>query len=87
MYTLRIIEKNGVIENHYLGTSYARIRKNTTEEFNSIMKEQYPDEDISDIDSLLCAENGKIFFIIKTKTPNKRNYFIMTDSGNTFEKL
>lgn len=96
MYTLRIIEETRenetdpfeqVIENFELGNSYSRIRSRT-KEFNRIVEDLYSEEsDIDEIESIICAENEKIFFIEKNETNRVFSYFIMTDSGKTFEKL
>jgi hypothetical protein len=96
MYTLRIIEETRedknipfeqVIENHELGSSYSKIKKGISSEFDQITKDLFPNEDTIDVESIICGENEKVFFILsKTETRNNA-YFIMTDSGKTFEKL
>lgn len=96
MYTLRIIEEvrenqnepfQQVIENFELGSSYSRIKKGATKEFDQIMADQFPEQDKSEVESLLCSENGWTFFIY-SNTPNRVfSYFIMTESGKTFERI
>jgi hypothetical protein len=100
MFVLRIIEEtrenesvpfNQVIENFEIGSSYSVIRKNDSDEFDSIMKKEYPDVNKADISALLCVqrcdEHGNIFFIYP-RTPTKQfSYFIMTENGKTFERL
>lgn len=96
MFALRIIEeerenKNApfqqVIENFELGSSYSKIKKGSTKEFDKLIKEKFPDTDKNGIESLICAENGHTFFI-EDNTENKvYSYFIMTESGKTFERL
>ena len=97
MYTLRIIEEirlntdepfGQVIENFELGSSYSILTRGNTKEFDSEMKEYHPNERTdTNIRALLCAENGRHYFI-EIESPLKRyDYFIMSESGKTFEKL
>lgn len=86
MYTLRIVEKNGIVSNHYLGNSYARIKKDVCKMFSDIIDSEYPGIETKDIDSLITGMNGDTFFIYKEETTDNQ-YFIMTDSGKTFERL
>jgi len=95
MYTLRIIEEerldenspfDQITENFELGEAYSTI-KNGTKEFDRIMKETYPDENVENIDSLVCADNGNTFFVFKRSTNKVFSYFIMTENGKTLEKL
>lgn len=104
MFTLRIIEETRrgenapfeqVIENHELGSSYAKLKQGITSEFeleiehlSERMKEDWPDLNIkTDIDCIICAANGEMFFIMNEKPDKKFSYFIMTENGKTFEKL
>jgi len=96
MYTLRIIENtrsneterfDSVIENFELGCSYSRIQKNKTKEFDILMKEEYPNVDDTNIDSIIFGENGKKFFIEAFSPLKEYTYFIMSDNGNTLERL
>ena len=87
MYTLRILEKNGVVSNHSLGTAYSRVRKNACKEFSKIMSKEYPGADTSQIDSLIVGLNGDKYFIYERGSSENNYYFIMTDSGQTFERL
>jgi len=95
MYTLRIIEDtreegdvrfDQVIENFELGTSYSVIKKGI-KEFDNILNDMYPNEDTENIRCLICAGNGDVFFIYKNNDNELYSYFIMTESGKTFEKL
>ena len=93
MYSLRIIEKTRenaedrfdyVTKNFCIGNSYSVI-KSDSKEFKRIMETEYPDlEKIYKykIRALLCCENGQTFFIV-----SEYEFFIMTERGNTFEKL
>ena len=96
MYTLRIIEETRenenvafeqVIENHELGSAYSKIEKGHSKEFHSIMRDSFPDESKADVKSLICGENEKVFFILENNSLRNNAYFIMTDSGKTFERL
>jgi hypothetical protein len=96
MYTLRIIEEtrpdtgsmfNQVIENHELGSSYSKLEKGKTKEFTRIMGELFPKESPEEVESLICAENEKVFFIMERTQLRENTYFIMSDNGKTFEKL
>jgi len=94
MFALRIIEETRddinspfqqVITNYALGTAYSILKKGITNEFNEEMKKRFPKTDIKEIKGLVCAEN---YFFIEEDSENKIfSYFIMTDSGKTFERL
>ena len=98
MYSLRIIEKTRenvddnfdyVTENFCIGTSYSIVRADS-KEFKRIMDSEYPDLKQSSKDkkrALLCCENGQTFFIEEKDSLREYEYFIMTERGNTFEKL
>jgi hypothetical protein len=96
MYTLRIIEETRenekapfeqVIENFWLGDSYSILKKGITKEFGDHMKKNHPKEKHDGIKALLCGVGGLEFFILD-EAPNRRySYFIMTESGKTFERL
>lgn len=94
MFALRIIEETRenenspfqqVITNYELGTAYSILKKGITNEFNEEMIKRFPETDQSKIKGLVCAEN---YFFIEENSENKVfSYFIMTDSGKTFERL
>lgn len=95
MFILRIIEETRdnatlpfeqVIENFELGVAYSRI-KNGTKEFSEIMNTKYSEYSQDEVESIICGENEKEFFIEKNNTNRVYSYFIMSDSGKTFEKL
>ena len=98
MYSLRIIEKTRenvddkfdyVTENFCIGTSYSVVRADS-KEFKRIMDSEYPDLKQSSKDNiraLLCCENCQTFFIEEKDSLKEYEYFIMTERGNTFEKL
>jgi len=94
MYTLRIIEETRydetmpfeqIIENFELGNSYTKI-KNGVREFDAIMDE-YPEEPRDLIRYIICSDHGNEFFIMENSENMQYSYFIMTESGSTFEKL
>lgn len=96
MFALRIIIETRkdeskpfeqVIENHELGNSYAKLKKGVTSEFDQIMDDKYPENDKSEINGLLCGENGTEFFICENKPNETFTYFVMSESGKTFERL
>jgi len=98
MYSLRVVKKKSedvddrfdyVIENFCIGASYSVVRADS-KEFKRIMEAEYPDLKQSSKDkirALLCCENGKTFFIEEKDSLREYEYFIMTERGNTFEKL
>ena len=98
MYSLRIIEKTRenvedrfdyVTGNFYIGNSYSVVRSDS-KEFKRIMDSEYPDLKQSSKDkirALLCCDNGQTFFIEEKDSLMEYEYFIMTERGNTFEKL
>lgn len=98
MYTLRILEKSRnstveafdyVTENFEIGTSYTLLRSDSGK-FERIMKDRYPnlkEEKRKDIRAILCCGNGDSFFIERENELRCYSYYIMTESGNTFEKL
>jgi len=95
MYTLRIIEEtresvdqpfDQVIENFELGSSYSRVN-NGTREFSRIMDSNYPESNREGIESIICGENEKTFFVMKNEDHRVYSYFVMTESGKTFERL
>ena len=95
MYTLRIIEETRynendafeqVIENFELGKAYSRVN-NGTKEFDKIMMDLYPEWNKDEVLSIISGENEDEFFILKNNDFRQHTYFIMTESGKTFEKL
>jgi hypothetical protein len=96
MYTLRIKEKtrvnasdafDEVDENFSLGDAYSVLIKGKTKEFYNVMASEYPDTETDMIAGLICGENRKEYFIETNTQLKKFEYFIMTDNGQTFEKL
>jgi hypothetical protein len=96
MYTLRIIEETRenenapfeqVIENFGLGNAYSILKKGVTKEFDEIMKSMFPESEKTNVRALICAENDTVWFIENNEKNKTYSYFIMTESGKTFEKL
>ena len=96
MFTLRIIEETRgsendpfeqVIENFEVGYSYSILKKGDTKEFDQLMRREYPESEIESIESLLCTEQGRVFFIWTPTKLQVYSYFIMSEGGKTFERL
>jgi hypothetical protein len=96
MYTLRIIEEtrqdekkpfDQVIENFSLGNSYTILRKGSTTEFDTFLDERFPGEDRTKIRKVIIPESNHEFFIMEETPLERFDYFVMTDSGKTFERL
>jgi hypothetical protein len=96
MFALRIIEETRknknvpfeqVIENFELGSSYSKLKSGATNEFDLFMEENYPETDKSTVESLICGRNGDVYFIERNTENKQFSYFIMTESGQTFERL
>jgi len=96
MYTLRIIEETrenenspfqNVIENFELGNSYSILKNGDTKEFDNLLKRKYPESSKDEIKAIVCGQNEWDFFIFKDTENEKFSYFIMTESGKTFERL
>lgn len=96
MFILRIIQEDRmkltvefgqVIENFELGSSYSILKKDITPEFDAIMKAKYPEVDSTQLIGIICGENGTDFFIEKDTEDSRRSYYLMTESGKTFERL
>ena len=91
MYTLRIIEETrenekapfeAVVSNHELADSYAKFGPDTRrfrERVDSNLHER--------ITMLIIGGNGKEFFLQRNHKNTEYHYFVMTDSGKTFERL
>jgi hypothetical protein len=96
MFILRIVQedrktKNApfeqVIENFELGDAYTRLAKGRTSEFDDMIDREFPDFKKEEIESIICGSNGKKYFIEADTELTQRSYFIMTESGQTFERL
>jgi len=80
MYTLRIVEKDGQIMNHYLGDNYSVTTKEVAEVYEKLETMVVANENTY---AILVGNDGK--FILPLL--NHKKYFIMMESGKTFEKL
>lgn len=94
MYTLRIIEEKRegpfapfqqVTENFALGNAYSLIENGKTKEFEEFFTDC--GESKEGVRAVLCSESGPVFFIMEDTSFEKRAYYIMTESGKTFEKI
>lgn len=99
MFVLRIIEETRenekapfeqVITNYEIGKSYSVIRKGISKEFDAII-ESFPGSVKEEISAVLCVDkkydDNNVFFVMAPTETKKCAYFIMTDSGKTFERL
>jgi len=95
MYTLRIIEESRenekvpfeqVVENFELGCSYSKIQKGISKEFDELTK-LWTEEEKKNVKSIICGQNETLFFVYDNTINRNNAYFIMGDSGKTFEKL
>lgn len=81
MYTLRIIEKNGQISNQSLGENYSVTYKATCRgHYEKIANGVFTNERTY---AIIVGNDGKTVFPLF----NNKKYFVMTESGKTFEKL
>lgn len=96
MFILRIIQEDRqdasspfeqVIDNFELGSCYAVLKKGHTTEFDKIMKSEYPEASLGGIEGIICGQNDLKFFVEKNTALRERSYFVMTESGKTFEKV
>lgn len=96
MFILRKIEEvrdcegmpfEQTITNFELGDSYKRLRKGTTREFSELLISKFPETNESEISSIIRGQNGWDIFVLNNEDNKKYSYFIMTDSGKTFERL
>jgi len=96
MFVLRIIEETRenenepfeqIIENFELGSAYTRLKSGVTKEFDNVMEKEFPDSDKNNVESLICGQNGDIYFMEKNNENKVYRYFIMTEVGQTFERL
>ncbi len=95
MYTLRIIKEEKfakdepfeqITENRILGNWYKVIKKGISREFYERSKD-LPEVLAEHAFALILSERQPAFFIFNDKEMLKRTYYIMTESGKTFEKL
>ncbi|MFX0011349.1 MAG: hypothetical protein ACFE9R_13620 [Candidatus Hermodarchaeota archaeon] len=83
MYTLRIINEDNTVSNQYLGDNYTVTHCSTSpEEFKELCRDFTIENDLG-VYAILVGENCKEVWALR---PGKK-YFIMTESGKTFEKL
>ena len=96
MFILRIVQEDRkariapfeqIIENFELGDAYTRLKKDCTSEFDELMSREFPDFNKESIESIICGQNGYKFFIESDTEFKQRSYFIMTERGQTFERL
>lgn len=100
MYTLRIIEEKraskddpfeSVVKNFELGNSYSILKNGSTRKFDELLASKYPDSNKESnkakIRAIICGQNEWEFFIFADSENEVFHYFVMTESGKTFERL
>ena len=95
MFALRVIFEtrentdspfNQEIETYELGKSYSVLKRNSTRLFSDAIK-RYCDIDDNSVRAIVCGDNGTEWFILNNSELTNATYYVMTDSGSTFEKL
>jgi hypothetical protein len=96
MFILRIIQEDRkspespfsqFTSNFELGKAYTKLEKSTTSEFDTIMSVNYPNHPTDLLQGIISGQNGNIYFIECSTILKQLSYFIMTESGQLFEKL
>lgn len=92
MYTLRVVEviydreegtKEGIVSNHELGCAYSKIDPKSKR-----FKDLFPEATCTDeLIMLISGFNGVDFFVEKSTPDHQRDYYIVSESGVTFERL
>ena len=95
MYTLRIIEETRenekspfeqVIRNIEIGSSYTRIQRGESSVFDNLLND-YPEYAKVSIRAFLLFGNGEVYPVSENDTNHNWSYFVMNESGKTFERL
>lgn len=79
MYTLRIIEQDGQVSNQGLGDNYSVTHKSCSE-YEKVAAGTIATERTY---AIVVGNNGKVVFPLF----DNKQYFVMTESGKTFERL
>lgn len=96
MYTLRIIEETRQnvsdpfqqeIKNFEIGCFYSVVRKGHSEKFNKLIKEKHIGTPTEGVRAIICDQKEWDFFVFEDTELKRTSYFIMTESGKTFEKI
>ena len=74
------------IETYELGKSYSVLKRNNTRLFTDAIK-RYMDVDDNSVRAIVSGDNGTEWFILNNSELVNAAYYVMTDSGSTFEKL
>lgn len=74
------------IETYELGKSYSVLKRNNTRLFPDAIK-RYMDVDDNSVRAIVAGDNGNEWFILNNSELVNATYYVMTDSGSTFEKL
>lgn len=96
MFALRVIKEfrsdkespyEQEITNIALGTFYINVSRESTNKFNELLEQIQRQKESKEIRMIITGQNN-VNLLIRENTENIRyTYFIMTDSGTTFEKL
>lgn len=95
MYTLRIIEEiradekspfSQITRNISLGDSYILVCRGHSPLFDEEVKD-YPEHVIDKIRAVILYGAGKSYPIQSNEPNNVASYYIMTETGKTFERL
>lgn len=93
MYTLRTITPDNVVTNISLGKVYStNCRFTSRESFENFYKELFGEYHVADLDETSTESSRNCKMIIKTLDGlypiyNTNESYIMTEGGQTFEKL
>ncbi len=80
MFTLRIIEQKGQTSNQSLGNFYTVTYKASCKDYEKAASKTITNEKTY---AIVVGDFGKVVFPLF----DNREYFIMTESGKTFERL
>ncbi len=97
MYTLRVVKQerensesnfNQTTENFELGDAYIKLEKGLSEKFDMyVNKEVIGEEKYNSISAIVIGTSNHIYTIVESTDDAIYTYYIMTESGKTFEKL
>jgi hypothetical protein len=82
MFILRIVFKSGLVHNHILGNDYKIIRPENESDFRHLLKTACHKEETK-----AFIQYDKNDWMTSWPIYPNHQYYIMTDSGKTFEKI
>lgn len=83
MFILREITTSKVEINTCLDIEYVLVLKEKNKEEFKERTKLWSDDDVKDVYGLICFDDGESLMPLKTES----TYYIMTESGKTFERL